>query len=233
MIYSFIWNGTSCRAMGIRLQSMPEVIRPEERVNHIVIPGRAGELTQLEGEAVYNSYIQTIPIAVNTETAVRAAEAWLQGDGYVTFSGQPDLKQRARVINAVTFKKHSRNSDWWDAEVQFYCEPLKEAAATEADIEVTSSGATVNNPGDVDAKPRIEITGSGDITLQMGGNALVLYGVASGMIVDSDTEWVLKNGVPQKGIYTGKFPVLKPGDNTVAFTGNVSKLTITPRWRYL
>lgn len=233
MIYSFIWNGTSCRAMGIRLQSMPEVIRPEERVNHIVIPGRAGELTQLEGEAVYNSYIQTIPIAVNTETAVRAAEAWLRGDGYVTFSGQPDLKQRARVINAVTFKKHSRNSDWWDAEVQFYCEPLKEAATTEADIEVTTSGATVTNPGDVDAKPRIEITGSGDITLQMGGNALVLYGVTSGMIVDSDTEWVLKNGVPQQGIYTGKFPVLKPGDNTVAFTGNVSKLTITPRWRYL
>lgn len=233
MIYSFIWNGASCRAMGIRLQSMPEVIRPEERVNHIVIPGRAGELTQLEGEAVYNSYIQTIPIAVNTETAVRAAEAWLQGDGYVTFSGQPDLKQRARVINAVTFKKHSRNSDWWEAEVQFYCEPLKEAATTEADIEVTTSGATVTNPGDVDAKPRIEITGSGDITLQMGGNALVLYGVTSGMIVDSDTEWVLKNGAPQQGIYTGKFPVLKPGDNTVAFTGNVSKLTITPRWRYL
>ena len=233
MIYSFIWNGASCRAMGIRLQSMPEVIRPEERVNHIVIPGRAGELTQLEGEAVYNSYIQTIPIAVNTETAVRAAEAWLQGDGYVTFSGQPDLKQRARVINAVTFKKHSRNSDWWEAEVQFYCEPLKEAATTEADIEVTSSGATVTNPGDVDAKPRIEITGSGDITLQMGGNALVLYGVTSGMIVDSDTEWVLKNGAPQQGIYTGKFPVLKPGDNTVAFTGSVSKLTITPRWRYL
>ena len=233
MIYYFNWNGVSCRAKGIRMQSMPTVIRPEERVNHIVIPGRTGELTQLEGEHIYNSYIQAIPIAVNTENAVREAEAWLQGDGYVTFSSQPDLKQRARVINAVTFRKHSRNSDWWEAEVQFYCEPLKEAAETEENIEVTSSGATVTNPGDVDALPRIEITGSGDITIQMGGNALVLTGVTTGMVIDSDTEWVLKNGVQQQGVYTGKFPVLKPGDNTVAFTGSVTKLTITPRWRYL
>ena len=233
MIYYFNWNGVSCRAKGIRMQSMPTVIRPEERVNHIVIPGRTGELTQLEGEHIYNSYIQAIPIAVNTENAVREAEAWLQGDGYVTFSSQPDLKQRARVINAVTFRKHSRNSEWWEAEVQFYCEPLKEAVETEEDIEVTSSGATVTNPGDVDALPRIEITGSGDITIQMGGNAMILTGVTSGMVVDSDTEWVLKNGVPQQGVYTGKFPVLKQGDNTVAFTGSVTKLTITPRWRYL
>ena len=233
MKYYFNWNGTSCGTKGIMLQSMPEIIRPEERVNHIIIPGRPGELTQLEGEYIYNSYIQTIPLIIYTESAVREAEQWLQGDGYVTFSCQPDLKQRARVINAVTFRKHSRNSNWWEGEIQFYCEPLKEAVTTEEDIEVTTSGATVTNPGDVDAKPRIEITGSGDITLQMGGSALILTGVTSGMVVDSDTEWVLKNGVPQQGVYTGKFPVLKPGDNTVAFTGSVTKLTITPRWRYL
>jgi len=233
MKYYFNWNGTSCGTKGIMLQSMPEIIRPEKRVKHIIIPGRSGELTQQEGEYIYNSYIQTIPMIIYTESAVREAEQWLQGDGYVTFSCQPDLKQRAQVINAVTFRKHSRNSNWWEGEVQFYCEPLKEAVTTEEDIEVTTSGATVTNPGDVTALPRIEITGSGDITLQMGGSAMMLYGVTSGMIVDSDTEWVLKNGVPQQGVYTGKFPVLKPGDNTVAFTGSVTKLTITPRWRYL
>ena len=45
MKYSFTWNGTSCRTKGIRLFSMPDIIRPEERVNHVVIPGRSGELT--------------------------------------------------------------------------------------------------------------------------------------------------------------------------------------------
>ena len=233
MIYWFKWGGVSCRDMGIRMQSMPEIVRPEERITHVTIPGRSGELTMTEGDNIFNSYIQSVPLIVYTESAARAAERWLQGENYVIFGGQADLKQKARVINAVTFKKSGRNSDWWSAEVQFYCEPLKEKVETEADIEVTESGTTVTNPGDVTSRPKILITGSGDITISAGGKTISLTGVESGMSVDSDTGWVLKNGQAQMGVYTGNFPELNPGDNTILFTGNVTKLTITPRWRYL
>ena len=136
MKYWFEWNGVDCRTKGIRLQSMPEIQRPEERVSHVVIPGRAGELTQTEGADIYNSYIQTIPLIIDNAADVSAAEKWLRGDGYVTFSSQQNLKQRARVINAVTFTKHSRNSSWWEGQVQFYCEPLKEQKSETA-VEVT------------------------------------------------------------------------------------------------
>ena len=233
MIYWFKWGNVSCRDMGIRLQNMPEIVRPEERVTHITIPGRSGELTMTEGENIFNSYIQTVPLIVYTESAVRAAERWLRGEDYVIFSGQEDLMQKARVINAVTFKKSGRNSDWWSAEVQFYCEPLKQKVTTEADIEVTESGTTITNPGDVTSRPLIVITGSGSITISAGGKSISLTDIVSGMAVDSDTGWVLKNGQAQMGVYTGNFPELKPGDNTILFTGDVSKLTITPRWRYL
>ena len=233
MIYSFTWNGTNCRTKGVRLRSMPEVIRPEERVNHIIIPGRAGELTQTEGDDIYNSYIQTIPIAVDSAANVSAVEKWLRGDGYVTFSGQPTLKQKARVINAVTFTKHGRNSSWWDGEVQFYCNPLKEAT-TETSVEVTSSGTTVSNPGDVVSRPLITITGSGNVTVRIGEKSLSITGAASGWKIDSDLEWVTNgSGTPQMGVYTGEFPTFAPGNNTVAFTGSVTKLTIEGRWRYL
>ena len=234
MHYSFTWNGVSSSARGIYLQSMPEIIRPEERVSHITIPGRSGELTQVEGTDIFNSYIQTIPIAVDSEANVRRAEKWLKGDGYVTFSGQPTLKQRARVINAVTFQKHARNSLFWDAQVQFYCEPLKQYATTEDDIEITSSGTQVNNPGDVNSRPKIVITGSGNITIRAGGKAIVLTGAETGWTVDSETEWVLDaNNVPLMGVYTGEFPQLQPGTHLVQFTGSVTKLKITPRWRFL
>ena len=232
MRYSFTWNGVSSRDMGIYLREMPEIVRPEERIQHVTIPGRAGELTQTEGADVYNSYIQTIPIAVYTEAAVRAAEAWLRGAGSVSFGGQPDLKQNARVINAVTFQKHSRGSVYWDAQVQFYCEPLKSKVTTEADIELTESG-TVNNPGDVTAFPRIVIDGSGDITISAGGKSISLTGIQTGTVVDCETGWVIYNNAALAGVYTGNFPELPAGDSMVSFTGNVTKLTITPRWRYL
>ena len=233
MQYYFLWNGVNCRQRGIRLQSMPEIVRPEERVNHITIPGRSGELTQVEGNDIFNSYIQTIPLVVDNAADVAAAERWLKGDGYVTFCTQPTLQQRARVINAVTFKKHSRNSTWYEADVQFYCSPLKELIS-ETNIEVTESGTVIDNPGDVNSKPKIRIVGSGDITIRAGGKAIVLTGVESGWTVDSDTEWILDGqGVPLMGVYTGNFPELEPGEHLIQFTGNVTKLVITPRWRYL
>lgn len=231
MIYSFTWNGTNCREKGVRLQSMPPVIRPEERVGHVTIPGRAGEMTLTEGVDIYNSYIQTIPMTVKTKENVRAVEAWLRGEGYVTFSGQPDLKQKARVINAVNFQKHGRNSVWWDGEVQFYCDPIKHAV-TENAIELTTSGATVTNAGDLRGYPRIAITGSGIVTVASGGATLTLPECVDGWVIDCENEWILAGNTPQMNACSGDFPIFNPGENVVTFTG-ATKLTITPNWRYL
>ena len=233
MKYWFEWNGVRCTAMGIRLQGMPPVQRPEERVSHVVIPGRSGELTQTEGTDIYNSYIQTIPMIIDSEANLRTAEAWLRGDGYVTFSGQGDLKQRARVINSVTFTKHSRNSTYWEGDVQFYCEPLKEKTSEQA-VEITSSGATITNPGDVESRPLITITGSGNVTVRIGEKSLSITGSETGWKIDSDLEWIMNaGGTPQMGVYTGEFPTIPVGNSAVQFTGSITKLTIQGRWRYL
>lgn len=233
MAYSFTWNGTSCLLKGIRLQTAPEIIRPEERVTHVVIPGRAGELTQTEGTDIYNSYIQTLQMIVDSPEHLAEAEQWLRGDGYVTFSTQPGLMQRARVINSVTFTKLSKNLNRWGGDVQFYCEPLKQQL-TESAVEITSNGATITNPGDVVSRPKITITGSGDITIRIRTTAISLTAADTGWIVDSDLQWVTNaSGMPQMGVYTGNFPVIPPGESTVQFTGNVTKLTIEGRWRYL
>ena len=232
MKYSFTWNGVTSTSEGIRLREMPQIVRPEERVNHIVIPGRSGELTETEGNDIYNSYIQTVPIAVDSLAHVKDIEWWLRGDGYVTFCNESNRKQRARVINAVTFQKHSKNSSWYEAEVQFYCDPLKEAL-TESSIEITSSGGTITNPGDVESRPLITIIGSGDITIRINDRALVLEGVVSGWKVDSDLEWVIDGTTPLSGVCSGDFPRIRTGESAVQWTGNVTKLIILPRWRYL
>lgn len=78
----FIWNGTDCRSMGIMLQGPVPIIRPEERVNHVEIPGRSGDLTELEGEEdepIYNSYIQTVTLQVPGGYRVREVFNWLKG----------------------------------------------------------------------------------------------------------------------------------------------------------
>ena len=232
----FIWKNRDCRAMGVRMQGPAAIVRPEERVNHVQIPGASGDLTQTEGEDIYNSYIQTATILVKGGFRVREIYNWLKGSGYVTFSGEPDRRQAARIIGAITLNRHSYNLDWWVGEVQFYCQPFKELLG-ETVTEITSSGAAIINAGDVMEKPLIKVTPSASsATIAAGARSMTVTGLTSGTaffidcgsmeVLNADkTASLLKNA-------TGAFPTLTPGNNTITGSG-WSKLEITRRERFL
>ena len=232
----FIWNGADCRSNGVTLRGPVPIVRPEERVKHVEIPGRSGDLTETEGENIYNSYIQTATISVRGGFRVREIYKWLRGAGYVTFSGEPDRKQKARVIGAITLTKISRNLDKWAGEVQFYCQPLKELIH-DTPVTVTASGTNVRNRGDVDARPmwKVTVAGSGsNKTVTLG--TITITGLTGGSVIwiDSDMMEVWNDDrtatVTQKS--SGEFPVLTPGDNAVTFTG-ASSIEIEKRERFL
>lgn len=231
----FIWNGTDCRNMGVLMQGPAAIVRPEERVNHVQIPGRSGDLTETEGEHVYNSYIQTATIMVKGGFRVREIYRWLRGAGYVTFSGEPDRRQAARIIGAITLNKHSYNLDWWVGEVQFFCQPLKELL-NPATVTITAAG-NVLNTGDVESYPRITATASGtSMTISAGGNTLAITGLTSETDYVIDSEIMEVMNAAGTALLTnnsaGDFPVLQPGANAVGGSG-WSKLVIDRRERFL
>ena len=230
--YWFKWNGTQSTDKGIIMNAPTPIIKPEERVTHVTIPGRSGELTLTEGDMIHQSYIQTVHIAVHEASAVPGVEKWLCGSGTVIFSSQPGLCQEARLIGAVELEKHSRNLDWWEGDVQFYCSPVK-YDVNETPITVTTSGTGISNPGDMTAYPLIEITGSGAVTVRCGGKLLTIPGCESGWVIDSEAEWIRSGNTPLGGVCSGEFPVLTPGANSIEFTGSITQLLVTPRIRYL
>jgi phage-related protein len=232
----FIWNDMDCRSMGIILTGPAAIVRGEERVQHVTIPGRAGELTLTEGNNIFQSYIQTVTIHVRGGFRVREVQNWLKGSGEITFSGEPDRKQKARVIGAVTLDRHSKNMDTWSGEVQFYCEPFKESLRRST-VEVTSSGTAVTNEGDAMSRPKITATASGSsMVIAAGGNSLTVTGVTSGYqyIIDCDAQIVTTaDGTTNlTANSSGPFPVLNKGSNTVTGSG-WSKLVIDRRERFL
>ena len=228
----FIWKNINCLNMHTHLRTAPSIIRPEERTEQITIPGRSGQLTLTEGEDVFESYIQTVNLTVIGAEHVREVEKWLAGAGEVTFSPQPNLKQNARVIGAVTLERISRNMDRWSGDVQFYCDPIKHLRESQ-DITLTEYGAAIMNPGDLAAKPMITITGSGAVTLRIGGNVLNIPECENGWMVDSLNEWIIADGVPIENACSGTFPVIPTGESIIQWTGNVTSLTISPEWRFL
>ena len=228
----FVWKGTDSRSMGLISKGNAPLIRAEERVSHVVVPGRAGDLTLTEGDDVFEPYIQTVPFSVRGAANVPGIFDWLCGEGYLSLSGEPGKQQKARVIGAITLNRVSRNLDNWRGECQFYCQPLKELINPNP-YEITSSSTSITNPGDVESRPRITIVGTGDITIRIGTKQLNIYGAESGWKADSETEWVTNSAdAPLTGVWSGTFPTIPVGENTVLFTGNVTKLIFEPRWRY-
>ena len=234
----FIWKNIDCRSMGIYLSGPAPIVRPEERVNHIQIPGRSGDLTQIEGENIFNSYIQTVTIHVKSGFRVRSVYDWLRGADYVTFSGEPDRKQPARIIGAVTLNKHSRNVDTWVGEVQFYCQPLKELLHP-VPVSVTSSGTNIGNNGDVTAFPVITATcaAGSTVVVAAGGKQMTvdLTGLsAKGCIIDCGAKIVTNKTKTTNfmNLCSGDFPELPPGVVEITGSGWTS-LSIDKRERFL
>ena len=236
----FIWNNIDCRAMGIIQRGPAPIVRPEERVKHIEIPGRSGDMTETESqdeeEKIFNSYIQTISISVRGGYRVREVLNWLKGSGFVTFSGEPDRKQAARIIGAVTLNKVSRNLDNWAGEIQFYCQPLKQLL-TEGTVQITSSGSTVINGGDNVSRPKIKATASGSsMSITANGKTLTITGLTSGNDYYIDSDIMEVYNADRSALLTknsvGDFPRLKPGSNTITGSG-WSKLVIDRRERFL
>lgn len=230
----FVWNGIDCRSKGIFLSGPVPIIRPEERVEHVQIPGRSGDLTEIEGTDVYNSYIQTASIIVRGGYRIREVYQWLRGSGYVTFGGEPDRRQNARIIGAITLNKHSYNLDWYTGEVQFYCQPFKQRLY---DVTTTiAPGGSVLNAGDVVERPMFIITPTvSTVMIAAGGYSLTVTDVpGERIVVDSETKMVytLSGATNLTANSVGQWPVLPTGSATISGSG-WSTAEIQRRERFL
>lgn len=234
----FIWNGIDSRTMGITLAAPAPIVRGEERVEHVEIPGRAGDLTVVQGDGIFNSYIQTVTMSVEGSDRVRRIFRWLNGAGTITFSGEPDRVQDARVIGAVTLERVSRNIDRWRGEVQFYCQPFKRRLQEEQVI-LTESGILVND-GDVDEKPRIlaTITAGATVTVTSSSGTFTVDTTGLSLtriVIDSETEEVTSEDGDTllTGLSSGAFPRIAAEDRVTVGGSGWSRLTIDRRRRYL
>ena len=78
------------------------------------------------------------------------------------------------------------------------------------------------------------IYGSGPVTLFINGLEVCrILNVDEFITLDSDEFEAYKGNVLQNRNMIGEFPKLKPGENTITFTGNVTKVNTLVRSRWV
>ena len=226
----FTFKGVDSREMGVIVTAMQETVRAERRIESITVAGRNGSLHTDEG--VYESYDRTMECALIKRAKMDEITAWLVGSGEMTFSTEPDKVFRASIYNKISVADmiYLYNSFL----LQFRVQPFKYSVNAAGDALELTAPTTIRNSGTVYSEPIITVFGSGDVTLTINGADFPLYGVEESITIDSEMMEVFKGDTNQNGKYGGaKFPRFEVGKNEISWTGNVSKIKIQPRWRWL
>lgn len=232
----FEFKGKRSDDMGIRLRQMPARGMPAERGKYEELPGRSGALWFSE-----DGY-GTVDVRIECDVPdghMDSIAAWLTGSGLLRFSDEPNRAYEARIIRSFSRSNPFPRFTLQRFTVVFSCQPFRLLYPAADDIVVTASGTTLDMVGTAPAAPRVAIYGSGDFMVAIGRQAMFFTDISSGVIVDSalmdaltlDGGGLLNNNV------SGDFFTLDPGyPTTVSWTldsgAALSKIIITPRWRY-
>lgn len=228
------WKTIHSDTKQVVISVYPSIVRAEERIESVKIPGRSGEV-YLQNSAAYDAYVKPCVCMIRPGVDISTVADWLTGSGDVIFGNEPNFAYEARIINSIPFDQIMRGRQHRTFEVPFYVQPLKKLATAESDIELTVSGGSVSNPGTATSYPQMTLEGTGNITLMVGQNITTLTGLTEPIILDCAA------GIATDGTGTinasylvgGDWPELVPGANVISWTGTVTKLTIKPRWRWL
>ncbi len=212
---------------------MPDMVKPKRREDEVTIPGRNGVLTIDEG--CYEGYTLSVECGKRGTEKLGDIVTWLDGSGDLILSTEPDKVYRARISNAISIADviYLYNSFL----VQFKVFPFKysvNAIRSHADDLTLTTPTSIKNKGTVYAEPTITVYGSGNITLTINGANYTLTGVDGYITVDSEMMEVYKGAINANNKYAAMdFPRFEVGRNTISWTGNVTKVEIEPKWRWL
>lgn len=99
----------------------------------------------------------------------------------------------------------------------------------------TFSGAgTITNPTLFSSRPLIRVNGSGTGTVTIGNQIITLNSIDGYVDIDSELMDCYKGLVNcNANVVLDEFPTLPPGATGISFTGGVTSVAITGRWRAL
>lgn len=209
------------------MEFLPERKSPKRRDESIVISGRHGTLTATD--YTFESYIIQAEFILKEASKINEICSNFKGEGDLIFSDSPDRKYKARVNNQIEFSRIIR--DLKRFAVEFEVQPfMYEAVPSDLTlIEPTS----ILNIGTFASELIITVYGQGDITVIINNKNIVLKDIEEKITINSEIMNAYNDTLSLNNKMSGDFPIFELGENNISWTGSVTKLIITPNWRWI
>lgn len=233
MVNYVIINGVNSNTIpGLAINELPPISKPMQRSLIEEIDGRDGDLITKLG---YGAYDKIMTIGLFHTFDINQVIAFFNGSGTITFSNEPDKVYNFTILDQIDYEKLL---SFKTATVTIHCQPFK-YPTTNTPISLSTGDNTVANSGNVYSKPLLTITGSGTITVSLGGSQIFSIDMTDITTIAIDTV-LMEAYNPNDGTLlnrhvTGNYSKFKlePGNNTVNLGGTITSATITNVTRWL
>lgn len=226
-----IWkNRHSDDVKGLLISELSPISKPKMRTTTTEIDGKDGDVVEYLG---YKSYTKTISIGLTKNYDIDEIINYFNGSGKLILSNEPDKYYNAQIIDSIDY---NRLINFKKASVKFYVQPFK-YLLNEAPFVLNITNETslkVSNRGYEQSKPIITLYGTGTIQLLVNGNQFFSVDMVDDYItIDSEQEEAYYGLILKNRQMTGDFPKLNSGINIISWVGNLTKIEVNPRSRWL
>ena len=119
--------------------------------------------------------------------------------------------------------------------VSFSCLPFRYLDEGQEAITITSSPYTITNPTVFQSKPYFQVNGNGEGRISINSVSQHphwdLTNIDGYIEFDSEQMNFHKGSEPKNDCVEGSgFPVLDPGTNSIVFAGDITSVSVIPRW---
>ena len=225
------FKGVSSADKGLRILSMTRRTTAAVNGESVTVSGRNGDLWLSQGTRMTYEYQMRASVKLSR---LDEAAAFLTGSGRLIVSDRPDRGIDASIRSEVAFTRISNGADpLFQAEWSFTCQPGYAVLPEADDITITRSNSALTNPYTGESYPKVKVYGAGDITLNFGPTTIFFTGVETAIVIDSELldAFTADEAQLANSQMDGDFPTINPGTQYISWTGAVSKVVITPRWR--
>lgn len=239
MIPYIVINGNiSNNIMGLIIQKLPPISKPKRRTKIEEIDGRDGDIVTTLG---YSAYDKDLTIGLHGDYNIDDIISYFDSSGQITFSNEPDKYYDFAIYDQINFEKLLR---FKTATVKLHVQPFKYSESETAIVKTydnnnINASITVRNNGNIYSKPTLQITGKGNIDVNLNGTQIFNITLSSAEYETIIINSVDLNAYSLSGDYlnrkvTGDYDNLKlnVGNNNVTINGNVTNVTINnySRW---
>lgn len=234
-MHDFTFNSKKSSDLGLIVEKATINKTPARPYELQKIPGRAGMLIVNSSIDELENVEITYTVGCKDISANRdaIAECLFGASSYAKLvdSSETDCYRLAVCTSGQDWDEQILN--FGTAKLVFSCKPFRFLNSGDVKTTLTTAGK-ITNPTAYSSLPYIKITGSGNINLFIAEKSYAFVNVGSYIECDSDLQMVYTgaSGKSDRANFD-VFPELVPGDNTVSWTGTVSKVEIIPHWRRL